>query len=557
MPSSLVQDAAALRSRATLLEVEVNDKKQIIETLKRALTESKEQERKALQEQTKEGEERLLQQKAHYEAGLERHLRLVDRLLNDKTELTKRCEILAEELKAVERKFQLKMEELQEQSSKELARQKQNWTAAERLRREAWEKEKLREIKEMTVKGLQPEVERILSERKQEKLRLEDRHREVVEEIRREMHDQGQAQVRQVRDSLLRQQEEALDRERESHRRKLREEFERFSRELQDERAKCAADLLAERRQREELLRQGAEQAEKKLKETVTAERAKVESALEDARQQLSLSEDRHRQDLASLEASLREGFLQAKHELSERFREELRSREAALRAELVVERDQQIEVLLERVSRDHVEQQRQLKEEGSAQVERVRSEIGAEQLRLGAQLQEARAEIASLQGQCRRLEATNSELRENFEATASRLTQAQVLVQSVEEDKALARKALDQAQEQHRDELWRVAEIHRKELETLRIEIRALETRLREEQVKLDAEKEEAKRKEEEIISSLEARVKRAVQAKDEMISELQLRCAAADNKVKEFEYLLARQREELLGSITRVIRP
>merc|ERR1712066_974660 len=101
--------------------------------------------------------------------GLERHLQLVDRLLNDKAEPTKRCELFTDEMKAVERKFQLKIEEMDEQASKELARHKQNWISAEKLRREAWEKEKVKEIKEITIKGLEPEVERILSERRNEK----------------------------------------------------------------------------------------------------------------------------------------------------------------------------------------------------------------------------------------------------------------------------------------------------------------------------------------------------------------------------------------------------
>ena len=67
----------------------------------------------------------------------------MDRLLNDKTELTKRCELFAEELKAVERKFQMKIEEMEDHGAKELAKNKQNWIATERMKRESWEKEKV------------------------------------------------------------------------------------------------------------------------------------------------------------------------------------------------------------------------------------------------------------------------------------------------------------------------------------------------------------------------------------------------------------------------------
>lgn len=124
----------------------------------------------------------------------------VDRLLNDKTELTKRCELFSEELKAVERKFQMKMEEMDDHAAKELAKNKQNWIATERMKREAWEKEKVKEIKEMTIKGLQPEVERILSEKKQDKIRMEEQQREALDEQRRELLDMTQQQIRELRE---------------------------------------------------------------------------------------------------------------------------------------------------------------------------------------------------------------------------------------------------------------------------------------------------------------------------------------------------------------------
>merc|ERR1719235_1873567 len=196
-----------------MLEVEVGDKKQIIGALKHAVGEAREREKQALHEAAREWEEKVQKTKSHYEAQLERQLQLVDRLLHDKTELTKRCELFSEELKAVERKFQMKTEEIDEHNSKNLARQKQNWMAAEKLRREAWEKDKTREIKEITIKGLQPEVERILAERKQEKIKLEERHREMLQDQREELMSHAQTQVRETRELLLKEQEHVLDQE--------------------------------------------------------------------------------------------------------------------------------------------------------------------------------------------------------------------------------------------------------------------------------------------------------------------------------------------------------
>ena len=406
----------------------------------------------------KEWEEKLQQQKAQYEvpfvclaccfhlalsslkAGSERHLKLdltlvlgcvsseqllwqrasqvrgeVDRLLNDKTELTRRCELFSDELKAVERKYQMKIEEMEDHAAKELAKNKQNWIATERLKREAWEKDKVKEIKDMTVKGLQPEVERILAERKQEKVRLEEQKTEALEEQRRELLSLAQQQLQELREQKHREMEAALDREREAHRQKVRDEFERFSRELQEERTKCAADLLAERRLREELIRQAAEGSEVKLREALAAERARLQSSLNEAGERLAEANRQHQDQLSQLEARLRAEAEGSHKAQKEKARLETEEREASLRKELAAERDRQLEVVMDRLSREHVERQLAMETEANRKLQEARAaagragrgrpssvariaflfpeSAGEETARVAKQLEEARAE--------------------------------------------------------------------------------------------------------------------------------------------------------------------
>jgi len=551
--SCLAGDALALHSRVSLLEVEVNDKKKIIGTLKQALSEAKERERQAVQEVAREWQDKSDKQKAHYESGLERQLKLVDRLLNDKTELTKRCELFSEELKAVERKFQMKMEELEEQSSKDLSRQKHNWMSAEKLRREAWEKDKTREIKEITIKGLQPEVERILAERKQERHKLEERNKEMMESQRRELTEMAQVQVREARALLLKEQEQLLDQEREGHRRKIRDEFDKFSVQLQEERAKCAADLLAERRKYEQILKQGAQDFETRLYDAVAAERAKGEAAVQGAKSSASDTEERHRSEIQSLHERYRVEKEQWQREHIERAQADLERRETALRDELTKERDRQLEVLVDRLGREHVEQQRVIKDESAAQVDRVRSEASEEARRLSAQLEEARSQISTLDTQRALTEQTVQGLQRQLDLEGERAAELETQIRNLEADRTSVRKDHELGLEKHRDELSRICESKDKEIEAARAEVLQLNRRISEEQSRSEEHRREAKQREEQIISDLEKRVKRTLQAKDDAIGELRTRCAASDNKVREFEYLLARQREELLSGITR----
>merc|ERR1712083_786132 len=94
------------------------------------------------------------------------------------------------------------------------------------------------------------------------------------------------------------------------------------------------------------------------------------------------------------------------------------------------------------------------------------------------------------------------------------------------------------------------------KEIDDVREEAAQLRVALEDERTRSQEQQRLAKRREEDIIGDLEARVKRTLQAKEETVVELRKQCAASENKVRDFEYLLARQREELLSGITQDVR-
>jgi 5-azacytidine-induced protein 1 len=77
--------------------------------------------------------------------------------------LNARCEQLAEEFKLLDKRMQEKVAELEDRQQRELKKQRESILTAEKIRRDNWMQEKSKEIKEMTVKGLQPEIERLLA----------------------------------------------------------------------------------------------------------------------------------------------------------------------------------------------------------------------------------------------------------------------------------------------------------------------------------------------------------------------------------------------------------
>jgi 5-azacytidine-induced protein 1 len=60
--------------------------------------------------------------------------------------------------------------------SVELKKNKDAWVASEKVRREKWEREKIAEIRAQTVKGLEPEIQRIVERNKEELRKANDLH---------------------------------------------------------------------------------------------------------------------------------------------------------------------------------------------------------------------------------------------------------------------------------------------------------------------------------------------------------------------------------------------
>ena len=77
----------------------------------------------------------------------------------------------------------------------QVRRQREVWVQAERARREQWVADKTKEIKEATVRGLEPDIQRLIARHTQEMRRLEE---SVREEARRELAAEASRAEREV-----------------------------------------------------------------------------------------------------------------------------------------------------------------------------------------------------------------------------------------------------------------------------------------------------------------------------------------------------------------------
>ena len=162
---------------------------------------------------------------------------------DDKKKLVTRCEQLDFQLKKLEKKYenQLRSHRL------ELQRFKDTQTVAQKSRREQWLDDK---TKELTARGVEPEIQKLISQHKEEMENCKRIHQaELLKESDRYVH-----LTDVLREELEREKQEAIAREREL----AREKYEKAIRDEQEafieQRKKLFADVDEEKYRQADLM---------------------------------------------------------------------------------------------------------------------------------------------------------------------------------------------------------------------------------------------------------------------------------------------------------------
>ena len=105
----------------------------------------------------------------------------------------------------------------------EMKKNKEAWMASEKVRREKWEKEKIHEIRAQTVKGLEPEIQRIVERNKEELRKANELYAGDLRLKKQDIIDEYEKKMQELKERLLADKEQALDKERERCQSKLHE----------------------------------------------------------------------------------------------------------------------------------------------------------------------------------------------------------------------------------------------------------------------------------------------------------------------------------------------
>ncbi|KAL2297844.1 hypothetical protein Nmel_016409 [Mimus melanotis] len=565
--------ATEVTSSMMRLKLEVEEKKRAISLLQTALTQQRELTDRHVKQTEKELGHQLRLQREQYEAAIQRHLAFIDQLLDDKKVLSEKCEAVVAELKQVDQKYGQKIAQMQEQhelvwrtlgpfcevfpfvSKQEIKKLKELMSATEKVRREKWIEEKTKKIKEITVKGLEPEIQKLLAKHREDIRQLKLLHEaELLQSDERAALRYGR-QAQELRGLLEREKEEQSQQERERARQReqplslhqpqvgdaaelgassgiVKGKVEEAECSKAHPWSVCVPQQLEQEEQALELQRRRlyAEVAEEK--ERLSQQAARQQAEAEELRRQLEANS-------SALTRALRDKHAKEKEEQERQHQAELKvlkdqlelekqaweanyvkkeeawllSRERELREEMRKERDKEIELVIQRLEADTSLAKEECERAAENRIKRIRDKYEVE-------LQELERSERKLQERCNELKGRLAEL----EGESIRL---QGLLKHKEQE-------VEDIRKEFADRLVGTEE------ENARLKAEMAELRARQ-HLELDRLVQEKDRELEEV----HRRVKAAVLRKEESMSSLRKQYEAAVQRANLLESLLEQQRQ------------
>ncbi|XP_018424242.1 PREDICTED: centrosomal protein of 131 kDa isoform X4 [Nanorana parkeri] len=527
--------ATEVTSSMLKMRLELEEKRKALGLLQTALVQQRELTVRHVKQTEKELGYQLKQQSEQYESTIQRHLTFIDQLIDDKKTLSERCESLVTDLKQVDQKYASKIRQMQEQHDTEMKKLQELMTATEKVRREKWIDEKTRKIKEITVKGLEPEIQRLISKHKQEIRKLKALHEAELLQSDERAATRYVRQAEELRQNLEHEKEEVSQRAREQAKQRYEKQLAQEEQSLQEQRRRLYSEVAEEKeRLNQQAARQRAELDElrKQLEDNCTLSTRMLKEEYEKGKEE---QERRHQAEIKALKERLEIEKQAWEQNYMKKEEAWLLTRERELKAEVRKGRDKEIELVIQRLESEMSTAREECERAAENRIKRVREKYESE-------LQELEQSERKLQDRCNQLKERATEL----EGEQIRL---QGLLKQREQEVEDIRKITDRLNEERKS----LSDVIRQEFadrlvvteeENKRLKIEASEA-----QARHRLELERITREKEEELEEVHKRVKSAIVKKEETVNNLRKQCEAAVKRADHLEALLEQQRKQLLS--------
>ncbi|KAI8797479.1 centrosomal protein of 131 kDa [Biomphalaria glabrata] len=541
-----IEQAQATASEVTTTvltqRLELEEKKRTVSMLQKALNQQRELTVRHAKETEKEMKKRLDVQKEEYEEAIKRHLSFIDQLIDDKKNLSEKCEKLVTELKSVDKKYQDKMKTLETNHTIELTKLKEVQAAAEKLRREKWIEDKTKKIKEMTVKGLEPEIQRLIAKHKSDIKKIQQIHEAELLESDERAAQRYVKMTEELRDQLAAEKEAAIAREREAsklrYEKQLQHEEEayqqkqrRLYQEVQEEKDRLASSASRQRAELEKLQRQLED-----------SHRIALETIKEEFDKSREEQEKRHKSEIKMLQEKLKlekesweENYMK-KHETW------LVQKERELRDQIKKERDKEIELVIERLEEDASTTREENERTTEQKIRRLREKFEVETRELEQSERKAVQRYNEIKAKMTEVEGENERLKVIIRQKEQEILDTKKLLEKMNSERS---HVSDIIRQEFADRIVATDEENKR----IKHEISELRARHRIDLEKAQRDYEELQRSKDQELEEVHKRVKQAIVKKEEVVAQLKQQYQAANKRADHLEGLLEQQRKQLLN--------
>ncbi|XP_025267991.1 centrosomal protein of 131 kDa [Camponotus floridanus] len=447
-----------------------------------------------------------------YRIIVKRHQKFIEQLIAEKTDLAQKCDSLAQQIKNTEQKIQRDLKVISERHAVELQRAKENIVASEKIRRERWLEMKTSKIKEMTVKGLEPELHNMMEQHQREiqelrrahikelqdtELRAMRRSNQQLEQLRIELTDNHEKMLAKEKDILTTRYKEKLE-EQEAHYQAQQKTFtEHFEREK--------SILIAEQKKRDQ-------------ETSVMIQQTQLHFQKETERL-------KEQQEIAkrNLEESLRNKWLAWADNYKKQQSANLIKAETAIRSDCQKERDKQIEIAIARLEKESREMRAKLQQSFDNKLELMKEDYDTK-------LQSATKSESIHKNKLLLLEERFKCTEIQFEKTENRLKECMSNLNDMNETIVKLTTEKDNAKE-----------LAKQEIETEKRELEDKIASLYQEIIQNNANRDQ-------FMAQLQSRIKLIITQKALTIKNLNKKLHDTNSRCEHLEKLLDQQRKEYI---------
>ncbi|XP_078691966.1 centrosomal protein of 131 kDa-like [Branchiostoma floridae x Branchiostoma belcheri] len=526
--------ASEVASEMLKQRLELEEKQRSVAMLQKALNQQRELTIRHAREGEKEMKHRLQVQKEEYEATIKRHLGFIDQLIDDKKALGEKCERVVKELKDMDAKYSKRIKDMSDKHNEETQKIKDMHAAAEKLRREKWIDEKTKKIKEMTVKGLEPEIQRLIAKHKQEVKKIKAIHEAELLEADERASRRFIHQTEEIKEQMGREIESACNRERELAKQRYEKQAEQEEQGLQQQRRRLYAEVQEEK---ERIATQAAKQRSEidRMKEQLEDTSSK---AVETMRREYEKARDEQERRHAAEVKQLQDRLKVEKEAWEENYMKKqdtwLLQKERELKETVKRDRDKEIELVIQRLDEDASSQREEVERAAENRMKRMREKYEAEMRELERSERTAMDKYNDMKAELIEVEGENARLKGLLRQKEQELEDINKVKERLTQERNNMSEVIRQ---EFADRLVATEEENRR----VKNEISEMRARHKMELDRITREKEEE-------MEEVHKRVKSAIVKKEDTVNQLRKQYEAAVKRADHLEGLLEQQRKQLL---------